>query len=170
MGARGIDPLMREIEPWQTPVLVEWAPRLCDSFHNWTGRDLIAPADEPLQRARALFEAPVVVVSHGTQSDPLLNYGNRMALRVWEMEWHDLIAMPSRLTAESGNREARARLLTEVERNGFVADYEGVRISATGRRFRISGAIIWNVIDRQGNRMGQAASFAKWDVLEGGTR
>ena len=161
---------MHEIEPWRTPALVEWANHLCDSFRHWIGRDLVIRTGDPLQCATALFEAPSVVVSHGLQSDPLLNYGNRRALCLWELEWHELIAMPSRLTAESSDREMRAQVLTEVEHNGFVADYEGVRISATGRRFRISGAVIWNVIDRQGNRLGQAASFADWQVSDGGTR
>lgn len=156
---------MNETEPWNTTPLIDWAGRLCDSFRYWTGRDLVMSGNAPLQRATALFEAPRVVVSHGTESDPLLNYGNRMALRLWEMPWSTFVATPSRLTAESLNREARGRALAEVERNGFIADYTGVRISASGQRFRISGAIIWNVIDNNGRRLGQAASFATWEML-----
>ena len=39
---------------------------------------------------------------------------------------------PSRLTAEPVAREERARLLDEVTRNGFIANYAGVRISSRG--------------------------------------
>jgi hypothetical protein len=35
-----------------------------------------------------------------------------------------------------------------------------VRVSATGRRFRIAGAIVWNLVDAAGLRHGQAASFS----------
>jgi hypothetical protein len=40
-----------------------------------------------------------------------------------------------------------------------------VRVSASGRRFRISGATVWNLVDEQGWRRGQAAAFAEWQYL-----
>jgi hypothetical protein len=82
-----------------------------------------------------VFEAPFVVVSHGTEADPVLNYGNAAALALWEMSWEELTRTPSRLTAEAPNREERAKLLEAVTRRGFIDDYSGVRISKTGRRF-----------------------------------
>jgi len=32
-----------------------------------------------------MFEAPFVLISHGTEDDPILNYGNRVALWLWQM-------------------------------------------------------------------------------------
>src|SRR5580698_6553024 len=112
---------------------------LVRSFKEWTGGDLL-----PGVLAERIFNAPFVVVSHGTQADPILNYGNRAALALWEMSWEEFTRTPSRLTAEAPNREERARLLEAVTRQGFIDNYAGVRISKSGRRFEISRAIVWN--------------------------
>ncbi|MDB5385463.1 MAG: hypothetical protein JWM11_1109, partial [Planctomycetaceae bacterium] len=60
----------------------------------------------------------------------------------------------------------RARLLERTTRDGFVDDYQGIRVSTTGRRFRIDQALVWNLVDAQGNRVGQAATFSDWQFLE----
>lgn len=138
---------------------------LLNSYRNRTGRELIARGGDAAEEAERLLSAPFVVVSHGTEADPMLNYGNRVALALWEMTPEQLLNTPSRLTAEPMLREARERLLAQTARDGFVSGYEGVRISATGRRFRISNVTIWNVTDTQGKPAGQAASFARWTFL-----
>jgi hypothetical protein len=138
--------------------------RLLRSFHHWTGRDLL-PADSPGRQAEALFHAPFVVVSHGTEPDPILNYGNETALALWEMPWETFTRTPSRLTAEPAGREARARLLEEVTRSGFIDRYEGIRISGRGRRFQIEKALVWNLLDEENHHCGQAAAFHQWRYL-----
>jgi hypothetical protein len=115
--------------------------------------------------AERLLDAPFVVVSHGIEDDPILNYGNRVALALWEMDAARLISTPSRLTAEPIAREARELLLARTARDGFVSGYEGVRVSASGRRFRISNVTIWHVTDAAGQNAGQAATFARWTFL-----
>lgn len=95
----------------------------------------------------------------------MLNYGNRAALALWEMPWDELTRTPSRLTAEPVAREERARLLAEVTAHGHIANYAGVRISKTGRRFRIQQAIVWNLLDEAGGHYGQAAMFDRWEFL-----
>jgi hypothetical protein len=40
-----------------------------------------------------------------------------------------------------------------------------VRISATGKRFRIKQAVVWNLLDCEGLIHGQAATFDRWQVL-----
>jgi hypothetical protein len=117
-----------------------------------------------LDRPR-LAAGPFVLVSHGTEEDPVLNYGNAAALKLWEMSWEELTRTPSRLTAEAPNREERARLLAAVTKNGFIDDYSGIRISQTGRRFRIAQATVWNLLDEKGNYAGQAAKFSHWEFL-----
>lgn len=139
---------------------------LIRSLAHWTGRELAPGISDPRERARLLFEAPYVLVSHGTEADPILNYGNRAALALWETTWDELTRMPSRLTAEAPNREERARLLERVTRDGFIADYSGVRISRTGRRFRIDEATVWNLITPHGHPCGQAAMFSNWTFLD----
>lgn len=152
-------------EPWATDWGCAHAAALARSFRHWLGRDLVPGRMEPRALGEALFHAPFVLVSHGTQPDPVLNYGNRAALALWEMPWDELTRTPSRLTAEPVAREERARLLAEVTAHGHIANYAGVRISKTGRRFRIQQAIVWNLLDEAGGHYGQAAMFDRWEFL-----
>ncbi len=78
--------------------------------------------------------------------------------------------LPSRLSAEPLLREERARLLERVTRDGLIEDYAGVRIASTGRRFRISNASVWNLIDETGEAVGQAAAFAEWTYIPTASR
>jgi hypothetical protein len=148
--------------PWRDAALVQHADTLVRSFRRIVGRDLIPMSADAVETARLLFTAPFAVLSHGVEADPILNYGNAQALALWEMSFEDFTRMPSRVTAEPVLREERERLLAIAAQKGFIDDYAGVRISATGRRFRIEKAIIWNVTDEHGVRRGQAAIFATW--------
>lgn len=138
---------------------------LVRNFKKWTGRDLLPGNLSPEEMAAKLFDAPFVVVSHGTQPDPILNYGNRAALALWEMSWDEFTRTPSRLTAEPSKREERAKLMDGVARRGFVENYSGFRISKNGRRFEISRVTIWNLVSEIGHAEGQAASFSDWKFL-----
>lgn len=127
---------------------------------------MVARAGEVNDLARQLFEAPFVLLSHGTESDPILNYGNRMALTLWETNWERFTRMPSRLTAEPLARDERARVLADVARRGYTDTYRGVRISTAGRRFLIERAVVWTIVDADEQYQGQAAMFAQWMYLE----
>lgn len=138
------------------------AKLLLDSFERATGRRLLAYDPATQTAAQALNDAPFVLLSHGTEADPVLNYGNRLALQLWEMGWETFTSMPSRLTAEPMAREDREKLLADAKRQGYSDGYRGVRIASSGRRFEIQEAIIWSLIDEEGVYRGQAATFAKW--------
>lgn len=150
---------------WTNPVLVEWTQRLLSSYRHWTGRELIERIDEPDVQAYRLFQAPFVVVSHGAETDPILNYGNQMALDLWGMTWDQLVQTPSRLTAEPINRAEREWMLEQAKTRGYLDTYRGVRITSTGRRFLVENALIWNIVDAEGLRVGQAATFSTWTFL-----
>lgn len=130
-----------------------------ESYRRLLGEPLVAPAPDPVA---ALWTAPRAIVAHGTEADPVFFFGNRTALALFEMDFATFTRLPSRLSAEPLLREERAHLLERVTREGFMTDYAGVRISATGRRFRISGATVWNLTDDAGHPAGQAAAFATW--------
>lgn len=149
----------------QSDFIVSHTLCLVRSFKKWTGCDLLPGSYSPLQLAEKLFNASFVVVSHDTQPDPVLNYGNRTALDLWEISWGEFTRTPSRLTAEAPRRDERARLLETVTRQGFIDNYSGVRISKSGRRFEISSAIVWNLVSEAGEPVGQAATFSEWKYL-----
>ena len=136
---------------------------LIASYKRWTGRDLLPAPVQDAREALYLFQNPVL--SHGTQADPILNYGNRTTMALWEMDWSQLTSTPSRLTAEPQNRAARQQLLDEVLRQGYTDNYSGVRISRTGKRFLIRRATVWTVVDDSGALRGQAATFDSWEPL-----
>ena len=142
--------------------------RLRHSFRRWLGEDLIDPALSGPAAAQALYEAPFVLVSHGTEADPIFNYANRTAQRLFELSWAEFTALPSRCSAEPPNQAERRQRLAMVAQQGFIRDYAGVRIAKSGQRFVIQGAIVWNVTDAAGLPYGQAALFYQWQYLDGG--
>ena len=150
---------------WQSDFVVAHSVVLARSFRHFTGRELLPGLAAEGWLARELFHAPFVVVSHGTEADPILNYGNAAALALWEMAWSELTRTASRLTAETPLRAERARLLAAVAARGFIDDYSGVRVAKSGRRFRIAQATVWNLLDGAGQPCGQAARFAAWEFL-----
>ena len=149
----------------QSDSIVSHAQCLVRSYKKWTGRDLLPGDLSPQELSAKLFDAPFVVVSHGTQADPILNYGNRAALALWETSWDEFTRTPSRLTAEPSKREERAKVMEAVTRQGFFENYSGIRVSKTGRRFQISRVTIWNLISETGRPEGQAAAFSEWKFL-----
>jgi len=136
---------------------------LVSSFHRLTGKHLLEPGYGDLWQA--CWTAPRVIVAHGTETDPIFFYGNQLALELFELDFAAFTQLPSRYSAEALLREERATLLERVREHGFIDDYAGVRVSATGKRFRIEQAVVWNLVDEAGRRHGQAATFAHWAPL-----
>ncbi len=140
---------------------------ISDSYQRLTGRLLVSAGSDLVE---ALWSSPLAIVAHGPESDPIFFFGNRTALELFEMGFAAFTRLPSRLSAEPLLREERARLLERVTRDGLIEDYAGVRIASTGRRFRISNASVWNLIDETGEAVGQAAAFAEWTYIPTASR
>lgn len=135
------------------------------SLLRLTGMDLVDPALDDAEAARAVYHAPFVVLSHDTAEDPVFTYANKTALELFEMSWEQLTTLPSRMSAEAPNREERARLLAEVTAHGCIRNYAGIRVSSSGRRFRIRQATVWNLLDDDHVYRGQAATFSEWEFV-----
>ncbi len=136
---------------------------LANSYKNLTGNNLIKKSKKGLPKIIQLWNAPYAILSHGIEDDPIFNFGNRIALELFEFTFSDFIKLPSRKSAEEANREKRAKIMDEVAKNGFIRNYTGTRISATGKSFKILDTHIWNLSDREENLYGQAALFEKWE-------
>ncbi len=150
---------------WQNPWVIVWTQYLLDSYARLVKQELIIREGISQEQAERLFKSPFVVASHGLQDDPILNFGNQAALDLWEMDWEQFIQTPSRLTAEPVNREERARMLEQAKTHGYIADYRGVRISSSGKRFLVERATVWNIQKPDGTPLGQAATFSNWTYL-----
>ncbi len=132
-------------EPWP-----EW---IIESYERALG--------EPLCRPAELDDLPAVVLCHDTAADPAFVYANRAAEALWQ---RPLLGTPSRLTAPP---DARAERSSALRSGPVVRGYSGERISATGRRFRILDATVWDVTDGRGILRGQAATFTDTEPVEG---
>jgi len=148
-----------------SPEIISHSKLLYDSFASVTGRSLLEGQFTPEEIARQLYEAPFVLLSHGIQPEPIFNYANKTAQRLWEMDWQQFTQLPSRLSAEPVAVAERQAMLEEAKRKGYISDYNGVRISSTGRRFIIKDAILWNIYDSAATYQGQAATFKEWEFL-----
>jgi GNAT superfamily N-acetyltransferase len=138
---------------------------LRDSLLRVTGRDLASGLDLSDGLEAAVRNAPYALLSHDVGDDPVFTYGNATTLRLFETTFDQLTSMHSRESAEPVERAEREALLARVAARGFVDDYSGVRVSATGRRFVIENALVWEVVDDDGARHGQAAIFEHWSRL-----
>lgn len=158
-------PSLYRTPPWQQAAVIRHSQRLLYSFAHWTGKPLLTVADSATDMTQALFEAPFVLISHGTEADPIFNYANRRALEQWQLDWDTFTQMPSRRTAEPMLQAERDRLLAQAASQGYVDRFSAVRITPTGQRFRIEDGILWNVIDATGHPWGQAAIYTHWVPL-----
>ncbi|HWI12959.1 MAG TPA: MEKHLA domain-containing protein [Burkholderiales bacterium] len=144
--------------------LADHAALLLDSYERLLHAPLV-PHGERMQRAQALYESPIVVVSHDTAADPVFNYANLAAQRLFELDWESFVRLPSRLSAGPVHRDERQRLLAIVTRQGYIDDYSGIRVASSGRQFRIAQATVWNVAHADGKYAGQAACFSRWEYI-----
>ena len=143
---------------------VEHVRNILNSFQRLTGRFIIDRKNAKKDFLE-IENGDFILVSHNCLKDPILNYGNQFALRLWEMNWNEFIKTPSKKTAEPDLRENRSKMLNIVSKQGYFDQYEGIRVSSTGKRFKIKNAIIWNVSDDKGNFIGQAAYFNSIEYL-----
>jgi hypothetical protein len=117
------------------------------------------------EQAKQAFNSDYVLLAHNGAEEPVFNYANQTALELFEMSWEEFTNMPSKYSAESDERAEREKFLAEVAENGYSKNYSGIRISKTGRRFKIKNVILWNVYDSENNKIGQAAVFDKYEYL-----
>ncbi|SDX89677.1 MEKHLA domain-containing protein [Paenibacillus sp. CF384] len=69
----------------------EHARLIIDSYVRLTGKKLSEGGDAlPGKEFEWLYHLPFVVLSHGRDPDPVLNFGNLTAQNLWEMDWRTL--------------------------------------------------------------------------------
>jgi hypothetical protein len=151
--------------PWLLPPVLSRVAWILEGHQRAFGQPLLAglAADlSPRQRAQELFTASRVVLAHDGGADPRLIYANRSALVLWRRRWHEMLGLPSRLTAAPEQRAPRALALAQALDQEALRGYSGIRVDRQGRQFRIEAARLWTLRDTAGMARGQAASFASW--------
>ncbi len=145
--------------------LSEYVTKIIQSLKQLANINLVDSALIEGTQAKQAFEADYYLLAHNGTADPVFNYANQAAMDLFEMTWDEFTNLPSKYSAEADEREERERFLAEVKANGFSKNYSGIRISKTGKRFRIKDVLLWNVLDDEGNRIGQAAMFESVECL-----
>jgi len=131
-----------------------------ENLKRWTSYDLIKEygfSEENL--GEQVFDADFYILSHNNAADPILNYGNDRVLKLWETSWEELTTMYSRDTAKPVNLSARLAMIEQVKLQNYISGYSGLRISKTGKEFKILDVTIWNILTNNGDLYGQAAWF-----------
>ncbi|GKY95586.1 hypothetical protein MPSEU_000519900 [Mayamaea pseudoterrestris] len=106
-----------------------------------------------------------VVVSHGTQVDPIYNYANKAGLICFGYTEEEFVQSPSRKSAPEGVlSEDRNLLVQHVLNHGWTIIPQSIRQNKDGERFLVQRILFFNVYDDDGNRTGQAATFDRYKV------
>jgi len=153
---------------WQRPEVIKWTKLLLDSYEHLLGMSLVERTKDSHQDAQQLFFAPFIVLSHDTQASPILNYGNQAALNLWETDWETFTKMPSRQTVAPENTQeqvTREQMLKIVQEQGYINNYEGIRINSQGKLLKITEMTVWNIFDENNSHCGQGATCVKWSFL-----
>lgn len=138
---------------------------LRQSYERLTGKTFGPNNLTGINFAKAIYLAPYVVVSHGIESDPIFNYANLTAQKLFELSWEEFCQLPSRQSAEPPNQTKRQQLLDSVTRQGFMENYQGIRIAKGGRRFWIKNVTVWNLHNEDDIYRGQGAIYSDWENI-----
>ncbi|AOI80853.1 MEKHLA domain-containing protein [Burkholderia sp. NRF60-BP8] len=140
---------------------------LADSYRRLLNRPLVPDGMNASDGAAWLYgTAPFGILAHDASADPVFVYGNKRAQAIFEYDWDELTALPSRLSAEPMERRERQSFLEKVTRDGFVSGYRGVRVTKSGKRFWIERATVWQLMDADGIVRGQAAMIPEVQPLD----
>ncbi|MDQ0740284.1 MEKHLA domain-containing protein [Pseudomonas sp. W4I3] len=137
--------------------VIQW---LDESYRQWAGEGLPCPMAHKGSREEWIHtHAPYSLVSHNDDADPHFIYANECALACFKYSREEFYAMPSRFSASSLDRVERQALLEVVTTKGIASGYTGFRVDRNGGSFTIHDGIVWEVLDENGVRKGQAALF-----------
>lgn len=150
---------------WKQPEIIRWSQIMAHSYRQLLGENLIE-SDTPEHLSKALFHAPFVLVSHGTQADPIFNYANQTAQQLWGISWDEFIQTPSASVTQPDEMADRASMLKQAAAQGYIDNYQGTRIAKSDKKFLIKQVRLWNLQNEKGDRCGQAATFPSWQWLE----
>ncbi|WP_171133975.1 MEKHLA domain-containing protein [Streptomyces sp. Z423-1] len=141
-----------------------FAELLLSSHLALTGRPLCPPRWASMHDAAHWLytDAPFGLLAHGMGPDPAFIYANRTAQRCFQYSWEEFIGMPSRLSASPLHQEDRHAFVRSVHEHGFADGYSGLRRTKSGEEFWIKDVTMWDLLDPEGNRRGQAAVFRDW--------
>jgi hypothetical protein len=147
-----------------TTEIIAHSELIINTYSNLLCEELLPLTDSSEENAYNLYHFKSVILSHDGTANPLFTYANASAQKLWEIDWNEFIGLPSKYSAEEDRREERQKLLDGAAKNGYIKNYNGIRISKSKKRFSIEDAILWNLTKGK-LKVGQAVVFDKWAFL-----
>ena len=88
-----------------------------------------------------------VLISHGTEDDPIYNFSNIAGLEAFHRTWEEVRKIPSResVVLQSSDEKIRISLMKNVTANGFVEGATGIRVRGDGQFIRLVDAVVSTV-------------------------
>ena len=127
---------------------------LFDRINGILGKGAISTAQQIHESDR------FAVLSHGNQSDPIYNYVNAAGFRVFRWPEEVYYQLPSRKSAPEGAaRNERAKVVDNTVAGDITNIAEAVRVRYPNAKVTLRDAILWNVYDDDGYRVGQTVLF-----------
>jgi len=154
--SRGEGSLIGEVE--KINKFLEFAKQ---SFYKHTNK--LLPLDKNRDLISSFDECILPIASHDTNG--FFNYLNKAALSLFKVTKDQVIGRSSTMTAPKSEQKQRNELLNQVNSHGFIDNYKGIRVTSDGELFRIEDATIWNVIDKNSHKIGQAVIIYKSNKL-----
>ena len=156
MFSRGEGSLIVEVE--KINKFLEFAQQ---SFNKHTNK--LLPLDKNKDFISSFDECLLPIASHDTNG--FFNYLNKAALSLFKVTKDQVIGRSTTMTAPKSEQKQRNELLNQVNSHGFIDNYKGIRVTSDGELFQIEDATIWNVVDKNSHKMGQAVIIYKSNKL-----
>lgn len=130
-----------------------------DGMFEWIQSKLSSHASSPETAKQLHYNQRFGVLSHGTQPDPIYNYGNIASLELFEQTLENLCKTPSRYSTIPELMEDRSNLIEDIETQGYGLIDKAIRVSAKGNLFLIHQILVWTVFSDDNERLGLAAIY-----------
>lgn len=156
MFSRGEGSLIGEVE--KINKFLEFAEQ---SFNKYT--DKLLPLEKNKDLLSSFDECVLPIASHDTNG--FFNYLNKAALSLFKVTKDQVIGRSTTMTAPKSEQKQRNELLNQVNSHGFIDNYKGIRVTSDGELFQIEDATIWNVVDKNSHKIGQAVIIYKSNKL-----
>ena len=156
MSSQGEGSLIGEVE--KINKFLEFAEQ---SFNKYT--DKLLPLEKNKDLLSSFDECVLPIASHDTNG--FFNYLNKAALSLFKVTKDQVIGRSTTMTAPKSEQKQRNELLNQVNSHGFIDNYKGIRVTSDGELFQIEDATIWNVVDKNSHKMGQAVIIYKSNKL-----
>ena len=156
MFSRGEGSLIGEVE--KINKFLEFAKQ---SFYKHTNK--LLPLDKNRDLISSFDECILPIASHDTNG--FFNYLNKAALSLFKVTKDQVIGKSTTMTAPKSEQKQRNELLNQVNSHGFIDNYKGIRVTSDGELFQIEDATIWNVVDKNSHKIGQAVIIYKSNKL-----